>query len=345
MLGKASNEGTMNLIQPPVHDVFQTACDLLAQDKLVGIPTETVYGLAANAWSSAAVEKIFLAKGRPSNNPLIVHVASVERLSEAVKLPLPAMLQQQLDRVVDLWPGPITFVLPRCMKIPDRVTAGSDTVAVRIPAHPVARTLLERCPFPIAAPSANRSKYVSPTTAEHCLAGLGDHVELIIDGGPCELGVESTIVALQHDGPRLLRPGAVTAEVLASRFGMTIEQLTRSIAAAPRRLEAPGMIREHYSPITPLHLLTSDGCGQILPRTGRIAFRPLSPAESTRYEVVETLSTVGDLDEVARGLFAAVRRLDQLGLDQIVVDTCDSTGIGRAIMDRLRRAAAAHNPD
>ncbi|WP_442507170.1 L-threonylcarbamoyladenylate synthase [Novipirellula sp. SH528] len=345
----------MTLIQPPSDQVLDRAAALLADGKLIAIPTETVYGLAANAWDRDAVAKIFAAKQRPANNPLIVHVAAVDRIAEAAMMPLAPELQHQLDCVVDFWPGPLTVVLPRASHISDWVTAGRDTVAVRIPSHPVALRLLERCPFPIAAPSANRSNYVSPTMAQHCdgpmdQPGIHQFIEMVIDGGDCDFGVESTIVALQQGGPRLLRPGGISAEMLADRFGITVEQLTQATNDRPVESEtgnevtsamlAPGMMKEHYSPSTPLVLYSATQANSSSKRVGRIAFAQLDASDTSRYAVVETLSDSGDLREVAKGLFAALRRMDHAGLDLIVIDTCEPVGIGLAIMDRIHRAAA-----
>ena len=365
--------GLMTLIQPPADEVLDRAAALLAAGKLIAIPTETVYGLAANAWDRDAVAKIFAAKQRPATNPLIVHIAAIDQMDRAVMMPLAPELQRQLDCVVDLWPGPLTVVLPRSNRISDVVTAGRDTVAVRIPSHPVALRLLRRCPFPIAAPSANRSNYVSPTMAEHCdgamdQPGIHQFIEMVIDGGDCDFGVESTIVALRPEGPRLLRPGGVAAETLAERFGITVPQLTgeqlpglhltgtpltdavaESAAEAGATADgtaamlAPGMMKEHYSPTTPL-MLYDTACPMSLPaRAGRIAFKPLSVQEAACYAAVETLSDSGDLHEVAKGLFAALRRLDHAELDLIVIDCCEPVGIGMAIMDRIHRAAATHS--
>lgn len=335
----------------PIHSADDSELDLaaarLAAGELVAIPTETVYGLAANAFDPAAVAKIFAAKGRPSDNPLIVHVASLDRLDLAIAMPLSTTLHQQLDAIVDLWPGPLTVVLPVGKKIATNVTAGLATVAVRVPSHPVANAILKRCPFPLAAPSANLSRYVSPTTAAHCGNGLPSSVAMVVDGGPCQCGVESTIVKLGDDGPRLLRPGSITAETLAQRFGVGLESLLQTLAPEDTSLIAPGMMREHYSPRTPLRLVTPqddvDASSARSPRRGRIAFSPLSDDVRDRYAVVETLSDSGDLVEVGKKLFAAMRRLDTAGVDLILVDGCDAIGIGRAIMDRLGRAAAAHH--
>jgi L-threonylcarbamoyladenylate synthase len=334
-------------IFPADESVLDDAAAHLAAGDLVAIPTETVYGLAANAYDDGAVAKIFLAKGRPSNNPLIVHVASVDRLDMAAAMPLSRNRQTQLDQVVDLWPGPLTVVLPAGKRVSANVTAGRYTVAVRVPSHPIANAILRRCDFPLAAPSANQSRYVSPTTAAHCGTGLPDSVAMVVDGGACAVGVESTIVKLDDDGPRLLRPGIITAETLAERFGVAVETLLPPVAPENDRvLVAPGMMREHYCPRTPLRLVApqDDFAETVHPtrRVGRIAFSPLEKTAHDRYVVVETLSQSGDLSEVGRKLFAAIRQLDTSDVDLILVDGCEPTGIGRAIMDRLIRAAAGH---
>ncbi len=342
------------MILPATDETIRQAAERLAAGELIGLPTETVYGLAANAWDRTAVAKIFAAKSRPASNPLIVHLAGIDRLSDALQWPPPPIIRDQVDALADLWPGPLTIVGPRGPKIPDAVTAGKTTVAVRIPAHPVAQRLLRACPFPLAAPSANRSSYISPTLAEHVcdVSGLGQAVALVIDGGPCTHGVESTILLL-GERPRLLRPGSITTTELAERLQIRPEDLQwqPQLAAgdsAGEALLAPGMMREHYAPATPLVLLLqpaadddvqcqSQGAGQAI---GRIAFRRLTPHEAARYRIVETLSDRGDLKEVARNLFAALRRLDTAGLSEIHCDTCSPEGLGQAIMDRLRRAAA-----
>ncbi|TWU36669.1 Threonylcarbamoyl-AMP synthase [Novipirellula aureliae] len=332
----------MSRIEPSTNEMLDHARALLTSGRLVAIPTETVYGLAANAWDASAVRKIFSVKNRPPNNPLIVHVASLDRVVDAVRMPLAKPIESQLAAVSDLWPGPLTVVLPRGERIPDIVTAGNQTVAVRIPSHPVTLSLLNRCPFPLAAPSANRSNYVSPTTAAHCEDGLDDTVAMILDGGPCDYGVESTIVRLHESGPRLLRPGGVAAEVLAERFGLSVDTLMEVSAnrQATKQLEAPGMMSQHYSPTTAVQLLYP-GTTIVVPKnTGRIAFQKLADEEVSRYTVVEVLSESGDLEQVAKRLFAALRQLDQAQLTCIHIDTCSPRGIGRAIMDRLERAAA-----
>ncbi|MEZ6091604.1 MAG: L-threonylcarbamoyladenylate synthase [Pirellulaceae bacterium] len=334
-------------MQPVLADEHSLAlaCEHLAAGRLVGVPTETVYGLAANAFDPLAVRRIYTAKGRPDNNPLIVHVAGSDQLPDVVDWPLDAETGRLLDAIIDLWPGPLTVVLPRARRIPDEVTAGLSTVAVRIPKHPVMQSLLTRCGFPVAAPSANRSKYVSPTTAQHVVDGLGDQVAMVLDGGRCSVGLESTIVSLRPS-PRILRPGTVTAEMLAKRWGVPAASLLPSGAKSPAVdepavLEAPGMMLQHYSPTTRL-AFADDATSSTKGQVGRIAFAPLPDSRLTEYAVVRVLSQSGDLMEVASGLFAALRELDQLQLDWILVDRCSSDGIGRAIMDRLTRAVANH---
>lgn len=360
-------------IERPTEAALDRAAALLTRGELVGMPTETVYGLAANATDPDAVARIFAAKGRPAVNPLIVHLADVARLADAVAWPLDATLRSQLDAVTGFWPGPLTLVLPRGPSIPDLVTAGRPTVAVRVPDHPVALRLLERCPFPLAAPSANRSNYVSPTRAEHVAEGLGHAVAMILDGGPCRHGIESTIVSLGGpDGPRLLRPGAVPAEAIRDRLGGSLRIETVPAVTPPdgnvnpppdrssppdpspasggtgnatameapgMAMEAPGMMGRHYSPRTPLKILEPQGPSGDRSRCGRLAFAAIPDSEASRYAVVSVLSPTGDLREIASGLFAALRDLDRRGLEAIDVDACQETGLGRAIMDRLRRAA------
>lgn len=327
------------------------AASRLRAGELVSFPTETVYGLGANAWNAQAVAKIFAAKGRPATNPLIVHVASVAQLELAVPESLPSHVTDGLQALNGFWPGSLTLVLPRNSRIPDIVTAGLDTVGVRIPAHPVALDLLRRCEFPVAAPSANPSNYVSPTCAEHVDRELGEKVAMILDGGRCQAGLESTIVTLVEQPPRLLRAGALPVEAIAEKLGLSVTTLlrhapTKEAAAHDQSQLSPGRLPEHYAPRTRL-LLASDVESQLRTdsatavatptKFGRILFRADSPLLIDATEII-CLSEHGALDEIARGLFAALRQLDHRGLDAIVVDTCEETGLGRAIMDRLRRA-------
>tara|TARA_R110002049_G_scaffold72490_6_gene187461 strand:+ start:179878 stop:180942 length:1065 start_codon:yes stop_codon:yes gene_type:complete len=324
------------------------AAELLAQGKLVAIPTETVYGLAANAWDADAVRKIFQAKNRPATNPLIVHVASVERLADAIASPVDPSIAEQMSVVAGFWPGPLTVVCARGPNIPDIVTAGRSTVAVRIPSHPVVRALLSKCPFPVAAPSANPSNYVSATTARHVADGFrpgadgGASVELILDGGPCQFGVESTIISARAKGPVLLRPGGITAEELRRKFaaiGCSLSIGSDDKEEKSAKL-APGMMKLHYSPNTRLVLLHQAHDCPAGMRVGRIAFRAIDDRQASMYATVAVLSETGDLREVAQHLFSALRRFDGLSLDEIHCDVCEPTGLGAAIMDRLTRAAS-----
>ncbi|HEV7279808.1 MAG TPA: L-threonylcarbamoyladenylate synthase [Pirellulaceae bacterium] len=343
-----------DLIRQPNPQALADAAEALAGGRLVGLPTETVYGLAANAWDERAVRRIFEAKGRPATNPLIVHIASAERLADAAG-ELSEGQRELLRRLAPFWPGPLTLVLPKRDALPQEVTAGLDTVAVRVPDHPVALALLERCAFPLAAPSANRSNYVSPTTARHVAEGLSDAVAMILDGGPCRMGLESTILSLIEDPPRILRHGALPAERLAEALALPLATLVRQytkptgngpLPDAPVGMSSPGQLPVHYSPQTPLRYRDSSAEPLGGRRVGLIAFQSSAPNEDSAYAAVERLSDSGDEETIARNLFAALRRLDALNLDLILVDRCERAGLGRAIMDRLDRAVrGASNAD
>lgn len=325
-------------------DRIPRAVEMLTRGELVAIPTETVYGLAANAWSEQAVQQIFVLKRRPATNPLIVHIANRDRLGDAVALPLPEKMQERLAAVIDLWPGPLTLVLPRNPQLPKIVTAGQDSVAVRVPSHPIALQLLACCSFPLAAPSANRSTGVSPTEAEHVRDEFGSDAPMVLDGGECRCGLESTIVSLMEEPPRLLRFGALPAEFLAHRWKIPIEVLIRP-ASDSHVTAAPGQMKIHYAPHTPVWLSSeAPPHDKRVGRWGRIFFLDPSDDLRRRYAEVRVISRDGDSTEIAHRLFATLRDLDHLHLEGIVVDQCDEIGLGRAIMDRLRRAAANHKP-
>lgn len=306
----------------------------LRQGELVAVPTETVYGLAANALDARACKKIFAAKGRPSTDPLIVHLPSRDRLAEVCE---PNAAAERLARA--FWPGPLTLVLPKRPEIPDIVTAGRPSVAVRVPAHPVFRRLLQRARIPLAAPSANPFGYVSPTTAAHVRDNLGSKIPHILDGGPARIGVESTIVDLRDPlKPRLLRPGAITRQqleaVLQRRVPGPAENATR---AAPGRGQlAPGLLARHYSPRTPVKLhrhiaATADA---------EEAFVFIRKPQGPRRKNVFWLDPRGDLRGVARRLFGMLRELDGGGFRGIHVELAPGDGLAQAINDRLQRAAA-----
>ena len=301
------------------------AAKALRAGRLVAFPTETVYGLGADATNARAVAEVFAAKGRPRFNPLIVHVESQQAAERF------AVLNEKARRLAAaFWPGPLTLVLERRPDAPiaDLVTAGLDTLALRAPDHPVARALLKEAGIPIAAPSANRSGHVSPTRAEHVLADLGDIPAMILDGGPTAHGLESTVLDVTGASVVLLRPGAVTADAIEAVLG---EPLLRSTSDDDRP-RSPGQLASHYAPATPLRLDAT--CAE--PGEALLAFGP-APAH---HGPAINLSPMGDLIEAAANLFAALRTLDATGASAIAVMPIPDTGLGEAINDRLRRAAA-----
>jgi len=306
------------------------AAAILLRGGLVAFPTETVYGLGANAFDARAVARIFAVKARPAFDPLIVHLADATELGRVALADEPR-IQALAER---FWPGPLTLVLPRRAELPELVSAGLDTVGVRVPAHPVAHALLVAAGTPVAAPSANPFGYVSPTTAAHVAERLGDHVDLVLDGGACRVGVESTILSLVGT-PLILRPGGVPKEELEAALGLRL-----AVAAPSERPAAPGQLLRHYATHTRLRILPGPAAapppGER--RVGLLAFSRRTPPEG--YAAVELLAPDGSLATAAANLFAALRRLDALGLDLLLVEPCPETGLGHAIMDRLRRAAA-----
>ncbi len=301
---------------------------------LVAIPTETVYGLAAHALDASACEKIFKAKGRPAHDPLIVHVLDLAHAELLAEFNYTA---RKLAR--QFWPGPLTLVLPKKPCVPEIVTAGRDTVALRSPAHPLTRRLLRLAQIPLAAPSANLFGYVSPTSAAHVLDGLAGKIPHILDGGSCRVGVESTILDLTNaNRPRILRPGMVTAQELEKFIGTKVaEAATRLRRSKKTGLIAPGMLPQHYSPHTPL--IIKDGWTKLPANTAGIFLR--KPAGSIVAEAY-WLSARGSLAEVARNLYRVLRQADNASHHQIWIETlpADSGGLAAAINDRVRRAAA-----
>ncbi|MCC6888236.1 MAG: threonylcarbamoyl-AMP synthase [Hyphomicrobiales bacterium] len=337
-----NNDPSTRLL-PVDDDAIAAAVRCLSDGGLVAFPTETVYGLGADAQSGTAVARLYAAKGRPAFNPLIAHVAT---LAAARQL---ACFDAAAERLAAaLWPGPLTLVLPKAGSCPlaDLATAGLDSVAVRIPNHPVARALLTAFGRPVVAPSANRSGHVSPTTAAHVLADLGGRIDLILDGGPTAVGIESTIVACL-DRPTLLRPGGVPRETIERVIGGPLaelpptdateeEAIARAHSLPPKRAErplSPGRLASHYAPRCPLRLNATG----VAPEEGLLAFGT-DPPRGAR--VTLNLSERGDLIEAAANLFSHLRALDSAGVSAIAVMPIPRHGLGEAINDRLARAAA-----
>jgi L-threonylcarbamoyladenylate synthase len=304
---------------------LRRAADLLRAGQLVAFPTETVYGLGANALDENAVVKIFEAKGRPRTSPLIVHVASVEMLPTVIS-EWPTTAQRLAEK---FWPGPLTLVLPKQANVPGLVTAGLDTVGVRMPAHPVALALIRECDLPLAAPSANRFTQLSPTTAEHVRRGLGERVDLVLDGGACTVGIESTVLSLAGDVPMLLRPGGISREQIEDVIGQ-VERLTGAVEGAHA---SPGLHERHYSPRTRL-LLSKDGD---VPGNGRGAYLQLHHRPSSDDVRVVLMPDVPV--DYATTLYKTLHDLDAEGLDWIAVEQPPLTPGWEAVQDRLRRAA------
>jgi L-threonylcarbamoyladenylate synthase len=311
-------------IVPATPDAIARAAEALARGDIVAFPTETVYGLGANALDSRAVAKVFAAKERPRFNPLIVHVPG---LAEAERY---AVVNEKARMLAEaFWPGPLSLVLkkrPSC-GIAELVSAGLDTIALRAPAHPVAQALLAQVKLPIAAPSANRSGRVSPTTAAHVEAELGERPAMILDGGACPLGIESTVVSVLGEEPALLRPGAIPREAIELVLGAPL-----AAAKANHREASPGQLAIHYAPSTKLRL----GATSVRPDEALLAFGPDVP---TGARVTINLSASGNLEEAAARLFATLRELDQAGASTIAVMPIPAHGLGEAINDRLQRAA------
>jgi L-threonylcarbamoyladenylate synthase len=299
---------------------------VLQRGECVAIPTETVYGLAANAFDPKAVARIFEIKNRPAFDPLIVHVGRIEDLNQVASL-LPPLAKKLADR---FWPGPLTLVLPKQKRIPDLVTAGLDTVGVRMPAHPLTLELLRSIDFPLAAPSANPFGYVSPTSAQHVRDQLGDKIECILDGGPCAVGIESTIVSFSGDKAKVLRLGGISVEDIESVTG-PIEVATQSTSNPA----APGMLVSHYSPGKPVYVGDLD---QLIREHQSEKFCVLAFRDTRNYPGF-SLSPSGDLSEAAQQLFAMLRKLDTADCNIVLAEKLPSQGLGRAINDRLSRAA------
>ena len=295
----------------------------------MAIPTETVYGLAANALDEKAVLSIFEVKNRPSFDPLIIHTDALEKVKDFVT-EIPA---QALELAKVFWPGPLTLLLPKKTNIPDMVTSGLDQVAVRIPDHKLTLQLLSQLDFPLAAPSANPFGYISPTEASHVNAQLGDKIPYILDGGPCGVGIESTIIGFVNGFPTVFRLGGLAVDEIEKVIGKV--EVMKHSSSNP---QAPGMLKSHYAPRKPFFIKTRSELESAGSDIAVLSFKEKTSSDMVKYQRV--LSPKGDLQEAARNLFAYLRELDLLDIKEIWAEKAPESGLGLAINDRLKRAAA-----
>jgi L-threonylcarbamoyladenylate synthase len=336
--------------QAPEPDLIAEAAAVIRAGRLVAFPTETVYGLGANALDAAAVAGIFTAKDRPTQDPLIVHLASVDDLPGVVR-----DISETARRLADaFWPGPLTILMPRHADLPLGVTSGLDTVAVRVPAHPVARALLQAAGRPIAAPSANRFGFTSPTTAQHVYADLAGRIEMILDGGSTTIGVESTVLDISVQPARILRPGGVSREALEEMLG-AVEVFDGAAAEAEQKpLPSPGMMSRHYAPRATLILFQGvetqavircmcQQAGLYLQQGERVGVLVAEEDRSAFAKLDVTVKTIGPADDalqIAKNLYAGLRGLDESGMSVILARDFGEKGLGLAILDRLQRASS-----
>lgn len=357
-------------ILEPTPENIKLCAQILKKGGVIAMPTETVYGLAGCAMDPDSLSKIFLTKERPTFDPLIVHVALekptlADLMREQVLYPheLSDAAVKKIDALVrKFWPGPLTLVMPKSDLVPDLATSGLDSVAVRMPKHPVARALITELGLPVCAPSANRFGCISPTSAQDVMEELGDKLDVILDGGPCEIGLESTIVRITDDGEAfLLRPGAISKEEIEAVLKSPVKLLPAGYTAgADGAQPAPGMLASHYAPSkklillpTPLaQMMTAPQLGRALPKkvgflamSGKASDAAITLSEILEVEVVaETLSETGDWTEAGKNFFKALRKLDASDAELLLAEPClETTGIGFAIADRLKRAASPKN--
>lgn len=333
--------------QTPEPERIRPAADALRKGELVAFPTETVYGLGANALDARAVARIFVAKGRPADDPLIVHLAETAWLPRAAA-EIPPVAWRLADA---FWPGPLTLILPKRQEIPDLVTAGKGTVAVRVPAHPVALALIRSADVLVAAPSANRFGHISPTRASHVLADLGEQIEILVDGGETHIGIESTVLDLTSAIPTILRPGGVTREQLSGLLGEAVA--VRGAATAEGPQASPGLLQQHYSPHAELVYLLGSDRAAALETLRQMAKAALSQGRRVGVLVVEedllafhdlpvlsaSLGAGNDLWQAANRLYARMRWLDEQRADLILARDLGDQGPALALRDRLHRAA------
>lgn len=341
-----NSELTETILLTSSQEDIEKAGKLLAAGELVGIPTETVYGLAASALDGHAVSDIFKAKGRPSDNPLIVHISKLEQLDELVK----EVPESAVQLAAAYWPGPLTMIMPASDVIPKEVTAGLDTVAIRLPAHDTARRIIDAAGVPLAAPSANTSGKPSPTKAGHVMHDMNGKIAAVVDGGECRYGVESTVITLCTQPPVLLRPGAVTPDMLRQVIGdfavnhAVLEKMDENEQAA-----SPGMKYKHYAPDTAITLFVGDFgsyagyCARYCrPDDWAMCFSGDGQRLNNEYHLKIRYIEYGDENDLlsqAKGLFGALRTLDEVGAKRAFVRCCDPEGVGLAVYNRLVRAA------
>lgn len=322
--------------------VVEQASNIIKSGGLVSFPTETVYGLGANAYSGVAAKKIYEAKGRPSDNPLILHISSLDMLDDIV-----SEISEVAERFAEkFWPGPLTLILPKGKNVPYEVTGGLETVAVRFPRHKVARRLIEKCGFPLAAPSANSSGKPSPTRASHVVYDLSGKIDMIIDGGACEIGLESTIVDVTSDMPKILRPGIITLEQLS----VVSSDITHKHSLDDEKAIAPGMKYKHYSPKAKITIVAGDN-EKVVSKINELAQSAedngkrvgiLATAQTfSRFETghVISLGSADDMETIIQNFYKSLRKFDFYGIDVIYSEGFESSPLGDALMNRLRKAA------
>jgi L-threonylcarbamoyladenylate synthase len=308
-------------------DTIKRASEIIKNGGLVAFPTETVYGLGADGLNPIAVAKIFESKKRPSFNPLILHIAERNNLSK-----LAHINDERIERLIDkFWPGPLTLVLPKKEVVPDIVTSGNPTVAVRMPNHPVAIELIKKSGTPIAAPSANKFGNLSPTEASHVYISLGEKVDMILDGGKCTVGVESTIIQFSDGNVLLLRPGGLSVEEIENEIGKI-----KIVTKFSLRPNSPGQLLYHYSPSIPLYFLTKENLEKYSDKKiGALFFKSINTKHD--FTSIKILSEKGDMKEAAANLFKHLHDLEKEEIDLILAEPVKEEGLGRAIMDRLKK--------
>jgi L-threonylcarbamoyladenylate synthase len=308
-------------------DSIERASEIIRRGGLVAFPTETVYGLGADGLNPIAVAKIFESKKRPTFNPLILHIADKNNLTNLVHIN-----DERIERLIDkFWPGPLTLVLPKHEIVPDIVTSGNSTVAVRMPNHSVALELIKKCGTPIAAPSANKFGNLSPTEASHVYKSLGDTVDMILDGGKCSVGVESTILQFTGENVLLLRPGGLSVEEIENEIGKV-----KSVTKFSIRPNSPGQLLHHYSPSIPLYFLTQENLEKYTDKKiGVLFFSSVNIKHN--FTSIKILSEKGDMKEAAANLFKHLHDLEKEEIDLILAEPIKEEGLGRAIMDRLKK--------